>query len=122
MGTRSVTRIHINDINSPILVAIYQQFDGYFEGVGDELKNFLDGYVIINGIGVNIPEKSANGMGCLAAQLIKYLKTDIGGTYIVPTHQEEEYLYDIFIKNNDLCLTGKSRDGEENKVFELKDA
>lgn len=107
MGTRSITRVHDRDIDSNVLVAIYQQCDGYFEGVGEELQKFLDGYTIVNGIGVNTPEKAANGMGCLAAQLVKHLKNGMGGTYITSPDDTEEFMYDIFLHKGKLRLTGR---------------
>ncbi len=118
MGTRSVTKIHVGDKNSDVLVAIYQQLDGYFEGVGEKLQNFLDGYAIVNGIGINTPKKSANGMGCLAAQLVKYLKDRIGGTYITTKDDVEDYVYDIYLRNGKLCLSGEG--GGKTKKFKIK--
>lgn len=118
MGTRSVTRIHEEGKTSPVLIAIYKQMDGYYEGFGEELQEFLNGYTIVNGIGINTPEKAANGMGCLAAQLVKRFKTDIGGIYITSPDAQESYNYDIFIKNRKLCLEGKC--GDSTKKFKLK--
>lgn len=120
MSTRSLTRVHSGDLDSPILVSIYQQSDGYFEGVGEDLKEFLNGFTIVNGISIDIPRKSANGMECLAAQLVSHLKHGIGGTYITTPGNIQEYNYDIFIKNNRLRLIGVSEDGNETKKFKFK--
>jgi hypothetical protein len=117
MGTRSVTKIHDGGKDAPVLVAIYQQFDGYFDGVGENLQDFLKEMVIVNGIGLNTPKKAANGMGCLAAQVIHFLKKDIGGTYITSTDDEQEYNYDIYLKDNKLVLEGEG--GSETKTFDL---
>lgn len=105
MGTRSVTRIHDGDKNSPVLVAIYQQFDGYFEGVGQDLVDFTKGITLVNGLGAGQPARVANGMGCFAAQLITHLKSrsGAGGVYITSPEDEQEYNYDIY-------LTGESPD------------
>ena len=119
MGTRSITNVHSEGRKSPILVSIYQQYDGYFEGVGKELQDFLSGFTIVNGIGRNTPEKAANGMGCLAAQLVSHLKNGIGGTYIVPVGQEESYNYHIYLEKDELKLCGYGYD-DEKKVFSLK--
>ncbi len=99
MGTRSLT--HIYDYWSEeksILVTIYRQFDGYPTGHGAELKNILQGMTIVNGIRGGEKRKIANGMGCMAAQLIKSLKTDIGGIYIATPGAfdvGEEYAYHL---------------------------
>lgn len=118
MGTRSVTRVHEGSKTSPVLVAIYKQMGGYYEDLGEELQEFLNGYTIVNGISVNTPEKAANGMGCLAAQLIKHFKKDIGGIYITSSDDQQEFNYDIFIKNGKLCLEGS--DDNTTKKFKLK--
>ena len=51
--------------------------DGYPDGHGQELADFLTGFQVVNGIGgddeINYP-KLANGLGCLAAQTIAHLK------------------------------------------------
>lgn len=120
MGTRSITRVHASDKKSPVLVAIYQQFDGYFEGVGERLQEFLDGFVVVNGFGLSNPKKCANGMGCLAAQLINRFKSGVGGTYIVPVDSEEEFNYDIYIENGKLCLDGEGYDEEKKFKIESK--
>ena len=71
MGTRSLTIVKESLIQSTKeLVVIYKQTDGYPEGMGMKLTNFLIGYKIINGIPPNPDPKSANGMHDLAAQLV----------------------------------------------------
>jgi hypothetical protein len=52
--------------------------DGYPDGHGQELADFLDGFKIVNGISTEDRDfpKVANGMGCLAAQVIAHFKTD----------------------------------------------
>ena len=89
MSTRSTIAIYENTKH---LVTIYQQHDGYPSGVGKALANFVSSGKLVNGLG---GDKGLvfNGMGCLAAALIKKLKDGPGGTYIVPEGQEEEYNY-----------------------------
>ena len=126
MGTRSVTRIHDGDKNSPVLVAIYQQFDGYFESVGQELVDFCKDMTIVNGIGAGQPARIANGMGCFAAQLIAHLKTEkgVGGVYITSIDDEQEFNYDIYLtgerpnmfdETRTLVVEGKGY--EESKIL-----
>lgn len=77
------------------LVSFYQHSDGYLESLGKDIAHFLDGMVVVNGI-TNTTKKTANGMGCLAAQLCSYLKHEVGGLYIIPEcHRVEDYSYII---------------------------
>lgn len=80
MGTRCLTYVY--EVNEPI-VCLYRQFDGYPSGHGAELADFLNGIKGINGFSGK-PEMGtvANGMGCLAAQLIAHFKKSVGGFYI----------------------------------------
>lgn len=84
MGTRSLTIIL--DGNQE-LVRFYRQYDGYPEGHGVDLAKLCD-VKITNGIAMNKrgkpDKKSANGMGCLAAQIIAGLKDGPGNIYIEP--------------------------------------
>ena len=98
MGTRSLTFVH--DTDEAVLVCMYRQFDGYPEGHGSELASFLAPFRIVNGIPMNAePSKLANGMGCLAAQMIAHFKTDAGGYYLYPANTSdvgEEYVYHVY--------------------------
>lgn len=123
MGTRSLTKIHADGKKSPVLVSIYQQYDGYFEGVGEDLQRFLKGMIVVNGFsmfGMETPKKAANGTGCLAAQVVHYLKKDIGGTYIVTENDVQEYNYDIYLEDDKLVLEGVDSGGE-TKIFDLNE-
>jgi hypothetical protein len=64
-------------------MCLYRQFDGYPSGHGAELADFLNKIEVGNGI-PGKPEMGefANGMGCLAAQLIAHFKKSVGGFYI----------------------------------------
>ena len=92
MGTRSTIAIYENTKH---LVTIYQQYDGYPSGVGLQLAKFVSSGKLVNGLGGH-KGLVFNGMGCLAAALIKEFKDGPGGTYIVPEGQEEEeYNYTV---------------------------
>lgn len=120
MGTRSNVRVYDND-GDEILVTLYRQFDGYPTGMGSDIKSILnDGNVtIVNGYGGDQEcPTHFNGMGCLAAYLIGQLKgipddepytRCIGNVYIFPPNHEpgqswEEYLYDLYIQNDQLYI------------------
>lgn len=106
MGTRSL--IHIKDNSQRTLVTIYQQFDGYLSGVGEELRQYLSGKILVNGIPCGEDtSKMFNGMGDLASQLIAYFKGGIGGLYIYPADTYdvgEEYEYTIYPKDGKIML------------------
>ena len=78
MGTRSITTIR--DEHGPV-AEFYQQFDGYPEGWGQKLYEFLAGFTVVNGLSGR-PTKVANGAGCLAAQVIAEFKERAGGLYM----------------------------------------
>jgi len=72
--------------------------DGYPEGHGKELAEFLKDLYMVNGLGMNETRKVANGMGCLTAQVIAHFKTESGGIYIHPAKSRncwEDYIYTI---------------------------
>lgn len=97
MGTRSLTFVY--DEKTP-LICMYRQFDGYPSGHGAELAEFLNSFeAITNGYSFNETRKIANGMGCLAAQLVANFKTEHGGFYLYPTNTRdvgEEYEYHVY--------------------------
>jgi hypothetical protein len=100
MGTRSLTYVHVED--TPIM-CMYRQFDGYPSGHGVELAEFLTQIEMGNGISGE-PElfSFANGMGCLAAQMIVNFKKSPGGFYIYPVELDQacwqEYEYHVYEK------------------------
>lgn len=92
MGTRATT-IVMEDNEE--LVRIYCHSDGYPEGHGLDLAKLCD-LKLVNGIG-DYKSKIANGMGCLAAQIIAGLKDGPGGIYLQKCGGEigdwSEYVY-----------------------------
>lgn len=116
MGTRSTTTVF--DENNKPLICFYRQYDGYYEGHGAELVKFLSEIRIVNGFGVGTPAKAANGMGCLAAQLIAHFKQGIGGIYVVPIGDSQEYNYSIRYANGRVTLRGVG-EYEPAKTFSL---
>lgn len=99
MSTRSLTRFY-DEYEDELLVTMYRHSDGYVSGHGRELLDFLSGFAVVNGLGLDKSEKIANGMGCLAAQAIAHFKDGPGGIYIVsPQYGQEEYEYDVRYHN-----------------------
>ena len=96
MGTRALTFVYDAD-NQPFL-NLYRQYDGYIEGHGAELAEFLAGKTLVNGYGRESTEL-ANGMGCLAASLVAHFKETVGGFYIHPvtaTQCGQDYEYHVY--------------------------
>ena len=113
MGTRSLTYIeeswecpiYDEEYNNKTyeekqnILCMYRQYDGYLSGHGAELAEFLQGFNVVNGYNCDTPERAANGMGCLAAQLISHFKDGIGNIYIHhPDDKDcgEEFTYTIY--------------------------
>jgi len=100
MGTRSSTIvIETGHKVEFVLVNIYRQFDGYPSGHGKELAEFITPIKMVNGIVPGSEQRTANGAGCFAAQLIAHLKTGPGHIYIDrPVNEcEHDYTYKIRI-------------------------
>ena len=128
MSTRSVTRVMDNGTE---LVCIYRQCDGDPSGMGADLKRILKGYRIVNGISGNdgncdkckeprymhrgrqaktgeqshrfVPCRIANGMGCMAASLVKGLKDGVGNIYLYAAGVKDagqEYEYTLWVEDD----------------------
>lgn len=102
MGTRSLTVF--TDETQGELAVMYRQFDGNPSGHGKELCEFLSNMTIVNGYSGGMAAGThANGMGCLAAQVVAHFKNKagLGGIYLYPAGTrdvDEEYIY--FVSNS----------------------
>ena len=122
MGTRSLTKVITTwedtdgkKQRQPV-TCMYRQYDGYMDGHGKELAEWLDGFTIVNGIPSDKSEPMFNGMDCLAAQMFVHFKSsgckddgtptsNAGGIYCMhpdTTGCFEEYLYEI--SQGDDCI------------------
>jgi hypothetical protein len=97
MGTRCLTVMQREDGTE--IAVLYRQMDGYPEGHGKDLHEFLDDMQICNGISSDQKTgKWANGAECLAAQIVAYFKDRIGQFYLHPAGTRncgEEYIYTV---------------------------
>lgn len=96
MGTRALTFVY--DADRQPLLNLYRQYDGYIEGHGAELAEFLAGKTLVNGYGKE-STALANGMGCLAASLVAHFKETVGGFYIhsvTETQCGQDYEYHVY--------------------------
>lgn len=100
MGTRSLTYVYenANGVDEPFM-CMYRQFDGYPEGHGCELAEFLNSGTMVNGYS-DSTAKEFNGMGCLAAQLVAHFKKGVGGFYlyapVLGSDHWQEYEYHVW--------------------------
>ena len=115
MGTRSLTFVY--DGEKPV-INMYRQYDGYPEGHGQELAEFLLSGKMVNGFSSK-DEKQFNGMGCLAAQMVANFKNGVGGFYIYSidsTDCWQDYEYHVYgdkviVKNpGEVIFTGSWED------------
>ena len=117
MGTRILTLVKEGAFT---IVNMYRQFDGYPSGHGKELAEFLAPIKMVNGIG-DTNEKIANGVGCLAAQLVAHFKDGPGGIYLQPTKAKDcgqEYEYHVIADDtNDLVVEVFDTIGHRKKIF-----
>ena len=117
MGTRSLTRViprqeglsfsegheHVDKS----VVNMYRQYDGYPKGMGLDLAEFLVDFTVVNGMGLEKkPLKFANGVGCLAAQLVSHFKEGPGQIYLEslkgePSDHWEDYIYTLYPKEGE---------------------
>lgn len=93
MGTRCLTLLP-GDGGQEAAV-LYRQFDGYPEGHGQELEEFLAPLTEVNGFGSE-SDPVFNGPSCLSAMLVAHFKSGVGGFYLYPAGTRdcgEEYVY-----------------------------
>ena len=104
MATRA--RIHIarreegvsfSEIPEKVIVSIYHHFDGYPEGLGVTLASYLDDFKITNGLGRD-NDYVFNGLGCMAASIIEYLKDGPGNVYIEDPERPHTWIdYEYYV-------------------------
>lgn len=106
MATRAIINIKQGDLDSDTVTTVYNHWDGYPDGLGGDLISFLSDVRVVNGLS-NDGRKVANGMECLAAQVIDMLKDGPGDVYLYPPDTNgmgEEYTYTIYLSDNSVRL------------------
>lgn len=114
MGTRStITFIERVNAGDSIVAQVYQQYDGYLEGVGKSLAEWLMPKIMVNGI-PDYEHDYANGIGDLAAQYVHDFKDRIGYLYLYsPDWDAEEwcdYNYKVIQNISSNGYTGNADD------------
>ena len=108
MGTRATIKIakreegvSFSEKPEKTIVEIYNHYDGYPQGLGVTLADYLDGYHIVNGLGRE-DDKLFNGLGCMAASIITYLKDGPGNIYIEDPDKPHTWIdYDYYVWGDD---------------------
>ena len=118
MGTRSLT-VFVEDGKE--FAVMYRQMDGYPNGGhGQELAEFLAGRKIVNGISMADGPRIANGMGCLAAQVVAHFKDEPGSIYLMAPGTRavwEEFIYRVSGGAGDVEANVEVLDGDEKTLF-----
>jgi hypothetical protein len=87
MGTRSLTTFiqtykdESGKQKKEEIITMYRQYDGYPEGHGLDLAQFLAQGKLVDGFGLD-DTIVFNGMGCLTAQVVAHFKDGAGGIYL----------------------------------------
>lgn len=111
MGTRALVRVFNGKAKPVELVCLYRQYDGYPDGLGEEVVDFVGPLTVTNGIQGD-GGGTANGAGCLAAQLVAHLKDRVGGVYLhEPGTSDvgEEYEYRVLCPNTHEVEAGDTK-------------
>lgn len=100
MGTRSITVFYeqlFADNEPHPVAALYRQFDGYPEGHGHELVEYLKDYTLVNGYGLNDTRTLANGIGNLAVQIIaRFNRGHEEFRMVSGGGMDEEFIYEVY--------------------------
>ena len=101
MSTRSLVRfatreegVSFSEHPERVEVQVYKHYDGYPQGHPVDLAKFLNGFSVVNGLGMDT-NRVANGLDCLAAQYIAAFKQDAGDLYVENPdveHMDIEYI------------------------------
>ncbi len=109
MGTRGT--IHFID-GKRTIGSLYIQYDSYPSGLGADLLKYFGQYRLCNGYGSAHDKNFANGIECLAAQVIAKLKTGIGNVYMTGSRDRQEYNYFISAARELIDLKVTRHDGK----------
>ena len=84
MATRGIVRfakreegVSFNEHPEEVYAQIYHHYDSYPDHLGVGIAKYLSDIRVVNGLGSHKGERLANGIGCLAAQVLTHLKTMI---------------------------------------------
>ena len=107
MGTRSTTKIYED---GKLVLALYKQYDGYPEGWGKCLKEFLKSKEFVNGFGIDNRDRVFNGICDFALQLVCRFKEGAGDLYATTEDDIQTYNYVIGF------IAGNTEKGEKARI------
>lgn len=93
MGTRSTVKFYSNEKN---ILSVYQQYDGYVSGVGEQLAHLFKKYQIVNGLPLYGEGHYANGFEELALFYVMDNKDGSGNIYATTEDDEQNFNYEIY--------------------------
>jgi hypothetical protein len=129
MGTRSLIQLAVRDETGKLTVyaVLYNQYDGYYHGIGAILARFLSDAVIVNGCDPMSKENQFNGPGDLFVRIIALFKTSphqIGGCYLsdptldcVVGEDWIEYVYRVIVDAENKIIFSAESDNDELPSF-----
>lgn len=123
MGTRSTTHFICNHTDR-VVCSVYEQFDGYIEGTGHDLANFLKDKKIINGISGSdrLDSNTASGISCLAAQWVKHRKDRVGGVYMTTLDARQSYNYFVSFDGSNIIIEVDKFKGTPQELLEYSES
>lgn len=96
MGTRGTIKIYNDNV---FLLALYNSYDSYVEGLGNDIKSYIKKGKWVNGIPVSKDDLNEtlyfNGIEDFALMLVLHLKQNSGGVYATIENDFEAYNYKI---------------------------
>lgn len=118
MSTRCITHIRDGGREGDIICSFYRRSDGYPEGHGEALNDWLTEKRIVNGIRSNsIAGKDYNSIGSLVVDLMYSLSYDLmyslsyaASIQVIPSGSNadygQEYIYNVYWddKNGVMCV------------------
>lgn len=113
MGTRGTVTVKED---GRTVLRMYVQFDSYLSGLGKDLKEKFGSTRIVNGYGSDMRQGYANGMGCLAGQIVSALKGGIGGYYLTASKERQEFNYTLSEATNGQVLV-RVTDCDGKKIY-----
>jgi hypothetical protein len=97
------------------IVVLYSQYDGYLQGLGKDIAEFLYGGTLVNGYGFGVKEKQFNGMGDLSQRLAASFGTEVGTYYLCKAGTRdcgEEFRYYIYPDADEKTIRIRVEGGE----------
>ena len=108
MGTRSTVKFYQD---KKCVLSVYQQYDGYLEGVGQQVADLLQKYTLVNGLPLGDNRAIANGLGELALFYVMDNKEGNGNIYATTEDDSQLFNYEIHAE-----WVGSGFDGKQQVV------